>query len=146
MDKKEISTKKDIEQLVRTFYKQVQQDELLGPFFNKTIPNAEEWEKHYELLTAFWELNLMDKKGFDGNPAKAHNRVDKSFMQSITTAHFDRWVDIWSTTIDQLFAGELAEKAKSRAKGMAKGMYKKILDQRPGGFNLPGSAEGISFG
>ncbi|WP_289053083.1 group III truncated hemoglobin [Carboxylicivirga marina] len=146
MAKSNLQTRDDIEKLVRTFYSKVQIDDLLGPFFNKMIKSDEEWEKHYQLLTAFWELNLMDKKGFDGNPARAHNKVDKSFMHSITTKHFDRWVELWTLTIDNLFEGEYADKAKLRAQNMAKGMYKKILDQRPGGFILPGNPSDIIFG
>jgi hemoglobin len=146
MVKTKLQTRNDIEKLVRSFYSKVQKDDVLGPFFNYAIKSDEEWEKHYELLTAFWELNLMDKKGFDGNPAKAHHGIDKAFKSAITTAHFDQWVSLWHKTIDQMFEGEMAEKAKMRAQNMAKGMYKKILDQRPGGFILPGDASGIKFG
>lgn len=146
MTKSKLQTRDDIEKLVRAFYDQVQKDELLGPFFNQTIPTKEEWEKHYQLLTAFWELNLMDKKGFDGNPAKAHHGVDKAFKQSITTNHFDRWVSLWTQTIDAMYEGEMAEKAKLRASNIAKGMYKKIVEQRPGGFALPGNAAGLKLG
>jgi hemoglobin len=146
MTKSKLQTRNDIELLVRKFYSKIQIDDLLGPFFNKMIPNEEEWEKHYQLLTAFWELNLMEVKGFDGNPAKAHHGVDKAFKQAITTKHFDRWVELWSETIGELFEGDMAEKAKLRAQNMAKGMYKKILDQRPGGFILPGNASDLKFG
>jgi len=146
MTKSKLETRNDIEKLVRHFYARVRKDDLLGPFFNQTITNEKEWEKHYQLLTAFWELNLMDRKGFDGNPAKAHHGVDKAFKHTITTSHFDRWVELWHNTIDHLYEGELAEKAKTRAQNMAKGMYKKIIDQRPGGIILPGGASGLSFG
>lgn len=146
MTKSKLQTRSDIEKLVRTFYSKVQKDDLLGPFFNAMIKGDEEWEKHYELLTAFWELNLMEKRGFDGNPAKAHHGVDKVFKQAITTNHFDRWVSLWSETLDSLFEGELADKAKKRAQNMAKGMYKKIVEQRPGGFILPGNPSDIKFG
>jgi len=146
MAKPILQSREDIELLIRAFYAKVRQDELLGPFFNQSIPSEEEWEKHYLLLIAFWQLNLMDEKGFDGNPARAHNSVDKKFMHGITTAHFDKWVELWCHTIDDMYEGEMAEKAKMRATNMAKGMYKKIIDQRPGGFTLPGDASGLSFG
>ena len=146
MAKSDIQTREDIEKLIRTFYNQVRNDELLGSFFHRFIKNEEEWEKHYRLLTAFWELNLMEKKGFDGNPAKAHHGVDKSFMHSITTLHFERWLALWCAATDQMFEGAMAEKAKTRAANMAKGMYKRIINQRPGGFVLPGGSSGLSFG
>ena len=146
MTKQDLDQRDNIEKLVRTFYGRVRQDELLGPFFNGTITTEEAWESHYDLLISFWELNLLGKQGFDGNPAQAHHGVDKHFRNSISTAHFDRWVALWSTAIDELFEGEMAEKAKTKAAGMAKGMYKKILDKRPGGFIVPGGASGLSFG
>lgn len=144
--KPDINKRENIELLVRAFYKKVQKDDLLGPFFNGTITSEEAWEEHYQLLTAFWELNLLDEKGFKGNPALAHQGVDKAFKHSITTKHFDRWVAIWKATIDEGFEGEVAENAKRRASNMAKGMYKKVLDNRPGGFILPGSASDLKFG
>ncbi|WP_439183972.1 group III truncated hemoglobin [Carboxylicivirga taeanensis] len=146
MTRSNLQTRNDIEKLVRTFYGKVRKDELLRPFFNQMIKTEEEWEKHYLLLIAFWELNLLDIKGFNGNPAKAHHGVDKAFNQSITTNHFDRWVQLWCETIDAHFEGAIADKAKLRAKNMAKGMYKKILEQRPGGFILPGNASGLQLG
>ncbi len=145
MTKSNLQTRDNIEKLVRAFYAKVRKDDLLGPFFNQTIKTEDEWEKHYILLTDFWTLNLLDIKGFDGNPSKAHHGVDKAFKHSITTSHFDRWVELWSKTIDDNFEGEIAERAKQRAQNMAKGMYKKIIDQRPGGFILPGSASGLKF-
>ncbi len=146
MAKQDLINRDHIEQLVRTFYGRVRKDELLGPFFNGTITTEEAWETHYDILISFWELNLLGISGFDGNPAKAHQGVDKHFRNSLSTAHFDRWVSIWTVTIDELFEGEMAEKAKAKAANMAKGMYKKVLDKRPGGFIVPGGASGLSFG
>ena len=146
MSRTDINNREQIEQLIRAFYAKVRQDDLLGPFFNGTITSEEAWEEHFLLLIAFWELNLLDIAGFNGNPALAHQGVDKAFKHSITTNHFDRWVLLWKQTIDSMFEGPVASKAKLRASNMAKGMYKKVLDKRPGGFILPGGAGGLSFG
>ncbi|WP_430810830.1 MULTISPECIES: group III truncated hemoglobin [unclassified Carboxylicivirga] len=146
MTKPNLQTRNDIEKLVRAFYSKVQKDDTLGPFFNYAIKTPEAWEQHYQLLSDFWALNLLDQKGFDGNPARAHSGIDKAFKQAITTAHFDRWVQLWHETIDELYTGPIADKARMRAQNMARGMYKKIVDQRPGGFVLPGDASGLSFG
>lgn len=146
MMKPDLNKREHIEKLVKTFYSKVKQDELLGPFFNARIKGEKAWEEHLKLLVDFWDLNLLEKKGFNGNPAMAHQKVDKSFKHSISTTHFDRWVEIWTATIDQSFEGEMAEKAKTKANNMAKGMYKKILDKRPGGFILPGSGTDLKFG
>lgn len=146
MTKPDLDNRNNIEALVHAFYAKVRKDELLGPFFNNTIKTESEWEKHLQLLVSFWELNLLEVPGFDGNPANAHQGVDKTFKHSITTSHFDRWVELWKETIDESYTGPMADKAKTRASNMAKGMYKKVLDKRPGGFILPGGSSGLSFG
>ncbi|MCU4174642.1 group III truncated hemoglobin [Carboxylicivirga sp. N1Y90] len=146
MSKPDLDNRDNIEKVVRTFYALVRKDDVLGPFFNASIQGEEAWEEHFQLLISFWELNLLEVSGFNGNPAQAHQGVDKKFKNSITTAHFDKWVKLWTTTIDEGFEGPMAEKAKTRASNMAKGMYKKVLDKRPGGFILPGGASGISLG
>ena len=75
--------------------------------------------KHLELLVKFWDLNLLGNPGFDGNPGEAHHHTDKQFKNTITTDHFDQWTSLWSETIDELFEGPMAEKAKNKAKNMA---------------------------
>lgn len=145
MNKTDITTD-NLDQLIRVFYGRVRKDDLIGPYFNATIQGEEVWEEHYKLLVDFWALNVLGISGFNGNPAKAHHSVDKSFKNSITTDHFDRWVSIWTVTIDELFEGDMAEKAKEKARNMAKGMYKKVLERRSNGFILPGNVSGLSFG
>lgn len=146
MNKPDLDNRDRIETLVRAFYKKVRVNKLLAPFFNQTITTEEAWEEHFLLLTDFWELNLLEVKGFNGNPARAHQGIDKQFKHSITTGHFDQWVALWIETIDEKYEGEKAEYAKLRATNMAKGMYKKVIDNRPGGFILPNGASGLSFG
>lgn len=54
--KKEIQTRTDVYQLVDCFYKKVRRDTLLGPIFNQAI---DDWLKHLQRLTDFWETNLF---------------------------------------------------------------------------------------
>ena len=63
--KKDIKSREDILLLVRTFYAKVRKDELLGPVFNLVI---EDWERHFEHLTDFWQSNLFFEKKYSGNP------------------------------------------------------------------------------
>ena len=88
MNKTDITTD-NLDLLIRVFYGRVRKDDLIGPYFNATIQGEEVWEEHYKLLVDFWALNVLGISGFNGNPAKAHHSVDKSFKNSITTDHFD---------------------------------------------------------
>lgn len=50
---------------------------------------------------------------------------------SIEQTHFGVWLQLWFETIDQLFEGELAFKAKQSARKMATGQFLTIWNNRP---------------
>ena len=127
MEKKDIKNRADIFLLVSTFYEKVRKDALLGPFFNETI---QDWEEHLERLTTFWESNLFLKTKYSGNPLKAHVNVDEKFNHTISQMHFGTWLQLWFQTIDDLFAGDYAEIAKSRARKMSTFFYLHIFESR----------------
>jgi hemoglobin len=68
----------------------------------------------------FWQTILLEVHTYSGSPFPPHKQlpVDKT--------HFDRWMAIFTTTIDSLFAGPLADEAKLRAKNMAEMFNYKI--------------------
>jgi hemoglobin len=125
----DISNRKDIKLLVDTFYDRIRTDELLGPIFNSTIPE-DHWAVHLEKLADFWEANIFGIPKFNGNPVEAHRRLDKKMNHTISQEHFGHWLHLWFSTIDQLFEGENALKAKNRARNMATGQYLKIWEVR----------------
>lgn len=129
--KKEIETRADLFLLVSHFYKKVRAHKVLGPFFNESI---KDWDQHLDHLTTFWESSLfltrqLEKK-YDGNPLDVHIKVDQNFDNSITELHFGIWLNLWYQSVDELFTGELADKAKRRARKMGTFMYLKIFEAR----------------
>lgn len=104
-DSVDITAPEDVDQLVRAFYGRVLKDELLSPYFADI-----DLGHHLPRMVAFWALILLDQEGYKGNvyDKHAHLKVDNS--------HFDRWVGLFSRTVDEHFAGEKAELAKQRAK------------------------------
>ena len=124
---KEINNREDVSILVNTFYIKVRQDDMLGPIFNKIILN-DDWPKHLDKLTDFWETNLFGIAKFKGNPIKAHQNVDKRFNHSISQEHFGRWLQLWFETIDELFVGQRATRAKESARKMATGQFLANVD------------------
>lgn len=127
MDKKDITSRDDIANLVNTFYGKIRQDELLGPIFNSVI---NDWDSHLELLTDFWETNLFFVKKYAGNPLQKHVAVDKQFNNSINEFHFGTWLTIWHQTIDTMFEGSVAQLAKNRARNMSTFMNLEIFKSR----------------
>ncbi|MCJ8291648.1 MAG: group III truncated hemoglobin [Crocinitomicaceae bacterium] len=127
---KSIETRADINLLVTSFYTRVRKDDILGPIFNFIIPK-DEWSNHFEKLTDFWETALFGVPKFKGNPILAHRNVDATMNHSIKQEHFGRWLNLWFETIDSLYTGERAQRAKNAARNMATGQYLAMWDARP---------------
>ena len=114
----DISTLKDIHLLVDTFYTKVKEDQIIGFFFNERLKGR--WEAHHKKLYRFWHTVLLRRPDYFGNPVPMH------FNMQIKKAHFDHWLEVWCTTVDELFEGPIAERAKFRGKTMAHAFYAKI--------------------
>ncbi|NEN22257.1 group III truncated hemoglobin [Cryomorpha ignava] len=127
---KTIDSRDDVSLLVNTFYVKIRKDKLLGPIFNGSIPD-DHWPLHLEKLTDFWETNLFGVVKFKGNPPAAHQRMDEKEGHTISQAHFGKWLQLWYETLDQLFEGERAEKAKAAARRMSTGLFLAIWHKRP---------------
>ncbi|CAL2079521.1 group III truncated hemoglobin [Tenacibaculum sp. 190524A05c] len=129
MAKKQIENREDVFVLVSTFYDKIKKDDVIGKFFLETIPE-EEWDDHLLKLTDFWETNLFFVRKFKGNPIKAHRDVDANFNNAIQQEHFGRWLQLWFSTVDELFSGEKATQAKERARNIASMLFFKIYEHR----------------
>ncbi len=127
---KDIQGREDVFVLVSGFYKKIQQDEVLGPIFNNHI-TIKQWPEHIEKLTDFWVTALFGKACFKGNPAQVHKKVDQNLNHSISQIHFGKWLQLWFETIDKLYEGNIAQRAKDAARKMATGQYISIWKNRP---------------
>ena len=116
---KDISTNDDIKLLVDTFYARTQKDEFIGPLFGKFIHN---WDEHHIKLYQFWRTVILKQAAYRAKPVQLH------YKMNLTQAHFDRWLVIWTTTVDDLFEGENADIAKYRGEKMAQA-FLEILDR-----------------
>ncbi len=128
--KKDIENRADIALLMETFYTTIRADEMLGPIFNNMI-SPSHWPAHLEKIADFWETNLFGVPKFKGNPTLSHIITDNMMDNKMSKAHFDHWLSIWFATIDSLFEGQMAERAKSGAQNIASIQLIKIVQQRP---------------
>ncbi len=123
MNKKEdISGIEDIRLLVNAFYDKVKQDALLGPIFSGVI--KDNWPVHLEKMYRFWQTILLEEHTYYGSPFLPHANLP------VEKEHFDQWLSLFFTTVDEYFAGEKAEEAKFRSRKMADMFYSKILYYR----------------
>jgi hemoglobin len=100
----DITTKEDILTLVDQFYGKVLKDEILFPFFNHV-----DFERHKPKMIHFWSFVLLDDAGYTTDVTKVHMNM------RIKKEHFDRWISLFNATVDELYEGPNANKAKERA-------------------------------
>ncbi len=121
----DIENRADIETLVNTFYEKVRTDDILAPIFNVLIPVN--WNTHLPVMYRFWENAIFQTGGYTGNPMTLHTHIHKKI--NLDPGQFDRWIQLFDQTIDELFEGKNAELAKQRATGIAAVMKHKIFTE-----------------
>lgn len=121
-DKKDIQSEADIERLVGQFYSRVRQDALLGPIFDGVA--QVDWAHHIPRLIGFWSTILLGSGQYTGNPVVPHLAL--GHKTSIRSVHFERWLALFTQTVDDLFTGEQAEQAKIRAQSIAVVLQSKL--------------------
>jgi hemoglobin len=110
--KQDIETRADIDRLLTSFYNSVRQDGKIGHHF-ATL----DLESHLPIITNFWEKILFGNQVYFGNPLAVHQILHE--RSPLKLEHFVRWVEVFGQTVDALFAGDNAEKAKTRAGAIA---------------------------
>ncbi len=113
----------EIETMVRRFYADVAQDEVLGPMFNDVA--QVDWSEHLPKLTAFWCRALLSMPGYEGNPYRQHLEVHD--RRSFTRAHFERWLKLFHETLDLGWEGPKVLHAKALARKVAMVHSKQLI-------------------
>lgn len=116
---KDIETRRDLEFLLAEFYKIAMKDGEIGHHFTSL-----DLESHLPIIVDFWEKILFKKPVYFGNPLVVHKALHKK--SPLTKRHFQRWVAIFSETIEKHFQGEISENAKSRAKIIAHVLHQRL--------------------
>jgi hemoglobin len=112
----DLDTPEEISEMVRRFYQDVAQDQLLGPLFNDVA--QVDWSEHLPKLAAFWCRALLGTAGYDGNPFRSHSEVHG--RSPFTVAHFERWLQLFAETVDMGWTGPNAVRALELALDVAR--------------------------
>ena len=118
MEREDIKNLADIQILVDTFYDTIRKDQLLGPIFDGIIQDR--WPEHLEKMYRFWQTVLLEEHTYYGSPFPPHAKMP------IQKEHFDRWIHLFTQTVDALYTGETADRAKWQGNRMAEMFQFKI--------------------
>ena len=129
----DISSRKDIELLMEKFYDKVKRDDTIGPVFNDVA--KVNWTHHIPIICDFWETLLLDAASYRKNVMEVHFILNRKIP--LEEKHFRVWLKLFTETVDECFAGEIAELAKKKAKSIAALMQFKIKGDS-GGLSISG--------
>lgn len=107
----DIETRDDCEALVRAFYERALADPVIGFLFTDVAKL--DLEAHVPKITDFWETVLLGGLSYRGGVFGPHARLHEK--AGLRPGHFQRWLALWTETVDATFAGERAELAKAHA-------------------------------
>jgi hemoglobin len=134
----DLASRDDVVRLVDAFYDRVRADALLDPIFDGVA--HVDWAVHLPKMYAFWESVLFGATGYKGNPLAVHRALARQTpegpaaargSEGVLTAHeFARWLELFHASVDELFAGPIAEEAKGRASRIAVVMQHHIAADR----------------
>lgn len=123
--KKDITTLEDVKTLVNTFYGKVQNDEELSSVFESVVQGN--WEPHLEKMYTFWQTILLNERTYYGRPFPPHAKLP------IGSEHFERWLCLFTETLQENFEGKKADEALWRANKMAEMFQIKLQNWRSRG-------------
>jgi hemoglobin len=118
----DISVRADVEALLRRFYSQVMTDDVLALPFAEL--RAKGLESHIPVMADFWETVLFRAGLYRGSALQAHRHVYQA--TPLNSRHFVRWLTVWNGTIDEMFGGPIAERAKIQGARIAWAMHRRL--------------------
>jgi hemoglobin len=118
----DIKGRDDLLKLLEQFYRKAFKDQLIGRFFTEVMPLN--LETHIPIIADFWESVVFGTHGYRKNVMDVHRQI--SMLSTIKKEHLERWVLLFTGTIDELYAGDKAELMKQRARSIATLMDMKL--------------------
>ena len=125
----DIESRADCERLVRAFYGRALEDPIIGFLFTDVAKL--DLEAHVPRITSFWETILLGAQSYGGGAFRPHAALH--MKAPLRRAHFEQWLNLWSSTVDELFAGERAELAKAHAARVARAFHERVQSMAPAG-------------
>jgi len=115
MTRPDVDNAEAISQLVDAFYARVLTDPTLAPVFTEVA--RVDLDHHLPTIKAFWRKMLLGHRDYQRNMVARHAAVHARF--GLHPRHFDRWLTLFTQTVDAGFAGPGADRLKALATSIA---------------------------
>ena len=105
----DVETDDDVRAVVHAFYRGIEADPVLGPYFAGV-----DWEAHLPRMVSFWSSVVFQTGAYRGRPFAPHAR-----LAGLERRHFARWTRRFRRTVEARYAGERATLMVARAEQVA---------------------------
>ena len=112
---KDLEQREDIETILQQFYERAFADELIGFFFIEVVPL--DLKTHIPVIADFWEAIVFGTHSYRKNVMEVHQHIHH--LANIRKEHLQRWVALFTKTVDDHFQGPRSELMKQRAQSIA---------------------------
>lgn len=119
---RDLQSRADIAELVGEFYRRAFEDPPIGPIFTDIARMG--LDHHLPIICDFWETVLFNAGLYRRNALQIHLVLGARFP--LQQEHFDRWLTLWVSNVDEHFAGEKAERAKTQARRIAGSIHRRL--------------------
>ncbi len=125
--------------VVESFYGKARRDEVIGPVFNRVIPEAE-WPAHLKTIADFWSSMLLGSGRYNGRPMPKHMAIPE-----LSDMHFMRWLRLFRETVDQLCPPDIAALFIERSERIGNSFRMNIAMRRGDDASRPSGAAKRSY-
>lgn len=122
--KEDIGNREDIERLMERFYSRTLDDLVIGFIFTDIADF--DLESHIPVISDFWDTVLFGTGKYKGGSRVMEVHMELNQKVPLKKGHFDRWLFLFNKTVNEMYCGFYAEKAKDKALAIATGMQKRL--------------------
>jgi hemoglobin len=120
----EALTEELVRAVVDDFYAKARRDDVIGPVFNRVIPD-ERWPEHLSVITDFWSSVLLGTGTYDGRPMPKHVAIP-----DLADIHFTRWLKLFRETAEKVCPPDVAELFVERSERIGQSFRLNIASRR----------------
>ena len=114
---RDLDTTEEVAEFATRQYVDICQDPVLAPYF-ELGPGFTDWDAHVRAAADYWSQSLFRSPNREADAVLERFRR-RHEQRAFTPGAFDRWLEIFRTTVDQGWSGPNAEHLKKRALGLA---------------------------
>ncbi len=118
----DVDSQEHIAFFVDRFYERVLDDEDLRPIFIDVA--GIELSEHLPRIKAYWGKLLLGERNYRRHTMNIHRAVHD--QRSFAASDFQRWLNLFTLTMDEYFEGPKAQRAKTLAANIAANMQKSL--------------------